>query len=60
MGLKKAMPVSIKTSCRNKRTLYVEVKNSNNPTITTYYKNYCKILTRVINLAKKMAYDIQK
>jgi hypothetical protein len=37
----------------------VEAKKSNNPIIATYYKNYCKILTRVINLAKKMTYDKQ-
>jgi hypothetical protein len=48
-----------KISCRNKRTLYAEVKKSTNPEIITYHKNYCKILTRVINLAKKMAYEKQ-
>jgi hypothetical protein len=49
----------IKISCRNKRILYAEVKKSTNPVITNYYKNYCRILTRVISLAKKMAYDKQ-
>ena len=49
----------IRISCRNKRILYVEAKISNNPIIATHYKNYCKILIRVINLAKKMTYDNQ-
>jgi hypothetical protein len=49
----------IKVSCKNKRVLYDEVKKSNSPILNTYYKNYCKILTRVINKAKKMAYDKQ-
>jgi exonuclease III len=49
----------IKTSCRNKRLLYAEVKKSSNPLVNAYYKKYCKILNRVINLAKKMAYDHQ-
>jgi hypothetical protein len=51
--------IGIKTSCRNKRHLYAIAKQSTNPLIIAYYKNYSKILTRVINLAKKMAYDQQ-
>jgi hypothetical protein len=50
---------SIKISCKNKRILYDEVKKCKNPTLYTYYKNYCKILNRVINQAKKMSYEKQ-
>jgi hypothetical protein len=37
----------------------VEVKKIKNPKICKYYKKYCKILTKVINLAKKMTYEKQ-
>jgi hypothetical protein len=46
-------------SCRMKRILYTEVKNSNNSELRQYCKDYCKILTAVINLAKRMTYDKQ-
>jgi hypothetical protein len=49
----------IKISCINKRLLYAEMKKNTNPSNCTYYKNYCKILARVIIAAKKMAYDHQ-
>jgi hypothetical protein len=45
-------------SCRKKRVLYAEVKKSKNPKIWKYYKKYCKILTKVINLVKKMTYEM--
>jgi hypothetical protein len=35
------------------------LKKSKNPKISKYYKKYCKILTTVINLAKKMTYEKQ-
>jgi hypothetical protein len=45
-------------SCRKKRILYTEVKN-NNSELRQYYKDYCRILTAVINQAKRMTYDKQ-
>jgi hypothetical protein len=51
--------MGIKISCKNKRVLYDEVKICKNPILYTYYKNYCKILNRVINQAKKMSYKKQ-
>jgi hypothetical protein len=42
-----------KTSCNNTRKLYLLYRESNNPNLKIYYKNYCKILSKVITLAKK-------
>jgi hypothetical protein len=39
--------------------MYDEMKESNNPILNTYYKNYSKILKRVINQAKKISYEKQ-
>jgi hypothetical protein len=49
-------------SCRKKRVLYAEVKKSKNHKFWKYYKKSCKILTKVINLAKKIRskLEIQK
>jgi hypothetical protein len=44
-------------SCRKKSVLYMEAKRSKNPKIWIYYKKYCKILTKVINLGKMVAYE---
>ena len=49
----------IKISCKHKRTLYVTSRNSDNPAIKKFYKDYCKILTEVIKEAKKLYYDAQ-
>jgi hypothetical protein len=43
----------IKTSCSNKRTLYLLYRKSNDPKLKICYQNYCKILSKVITLAKK-------
>jgi hypothetical protein len=51
--------VGIINSCRKKRELYGEVKKSKNHKLLIYYKKYCKILTKVINLAKKMTNEKQ-
>jgi len=45
------------TSCRHKRELYNKLQNNNNATLTSYYKDYSKILTKVIQAAKRMEYD---
>jgi hypothetical protein len=34
----------IKISCNNKRALYDEANNSNNPTLHNYYKKYCSTI----------------
>ena len=47
----------IKTSYLNKRKLYINLRNTNDPKLTAYYKKYCRILTRVIKLAKQKYYS---
>lgn len=47
----------IKTSCANKRALYLKYRNSNDPIYKEYFKKYCRILTSVILLAKKFYYN---
>ena len=47
----------IRISCLNKRRLYLNYRNSNNPTLETHYKRYCQILSKVITIAKKINYS---
>ena len=47
----------IRTSCNNKRKLYLLYKENNNPKFKKHYKEYCKLLTKVIILAKKSYYN---
>jgi len=47
----------ILTSCQRKTALYVELKKNNNPLIKKYFRDNCRILSRVIHVAKKMEYD---
>jgi len=47
----------IKISCLNKRRLYLNYRNSNNPNLKKHYKKYCRILTRVITTAKRLHYS---
>jgi len=42
--------IGIKTSCIQKRKLYLACRNSTNPHIKRHYKCYCNILSKVINL----------
>jgi hypothetical protein len=49
----------IKTSCIQKRKLYLASRNSTNPHIKRYYKHYCNILSKVIKEAKKCHNDNQ-
>ena len=49
----------IKTRCSIKRDLYLISRNSNDPIIKNYYKEYCKILTKSINEAKRSYYNKQ-
>jgi hypothetical protein len=47
------LTTGIKTSCSNKRKLYLLYRKSNNPKLKIYYENYCKILSKIIILVKK-------
>jgi hypothetical protein len=47
----------IKISCNNKRKLYLICRESNDPELKTYYKNYGKILSKVIITATKLYYS---
>lgn len=43
--------------CKRKRELYMESRNSKNPSITKFYKEYCKRLSEVIKRAKRLVCD---
>ena len=43
----------IRTSCANKRKLYVTYRSSNDLNFKIYYKKYCKILSSMIAVTKK-------
>ena len=47
----------IRTSCANKRKLYLIYRKNNNPNHKEYYKKYCKILSKFIVSAKKYYYN---
>jgi hypothetical protein len=47
----------IKISCVHKRKPFFISRNSNDCTIKNYYKKYCKVLTDMIKLAKKIHYN---
>jgi hypothetical protein len=51
------LTTGIKTSCNNKRKLCLLYRENNDPNLKIHYKNYCKILSKVIILAKKMNYN---
>ena len=44
----------IKISCQSKRDLYFMHGHLNNPQLKKYYKRYCAILRKIMNLAKKL------
>ena len=44
----------IQISCRKKRMMYHTYKTTDNCTFKMYYKNYCRILRKVIHQAKNM------
>jgi hypothetical protein len=46
------------TSCKYKRELYKELQINNNDTLASYYRDYTKILSRVIRKAKIIEHDI--
>jgi len=45
------------TSCQHKTELYPILINNNNPVLMKYFKDYCRILSKVIKEAKRMEYD---
>jgi hypothetical protein len=45
------------TSCKHKRELYRELQNNDNTTLASYYRDYSKILSRVIKKAKKIEHE---
>ena len=47
----------IQNSCQHKRVLYLKLRDNNNPHLKKHYKDYCRILSKVIKEAKKMEYD---
>jgi signal recognition particle subunit SEC65 len=51
------LTTGIKTSRSNKRKLYLLYRKSYDPKLKIYYKNGCKILSKVTKLAKKMNYN---
>ena len=49
----------IKTSINQKRELYLNSRNSNDPKLKKYYKSYCKLLSKVTKEAKILQYKKQ-
>jgi hypothetical protein len=47
----------IRTSCKRKKELYLLTKVNDNNNFKQYYKLYSKILTKVINEAKRLNYN---
>jgi hypothetical protein len=47
----------IRTSCKIKRELFLLCRHNNDANLKTYYKRYCKILSKVILTAKKLHYN---
>jgi len=47
----------IRTSYNNKRGLYLLCKDNKDLNLKKYYKEYCKLLKKVITLAKKLYYS---
>ena len=53
------MTKGIKTSINQKRELYLNSRNSNDPKLKKYYKSYCKLLNKVIKEVKILQYKKQ-
>ena len=51
--------IGIKISCNHRRYLYLLTKNNNDSNLKNYYKQYCKILAKVIKEAKRSMYKNQ-
>jgi len=57
LKIKACLTQGIKTSCLNKRKPFIIQRNSNDPNLIVDYKKYCRILTRLIKLAKQKHYN---
>jgi hypothetical protein len=44
----------IKRSCNTERELYKTIKSNNDPGLKEHYRKYCRVLGRVILIAKKL------
>jgi predicted secreted protein len=53
------LTTGIRTSINNKRELYLNSRNNNNPKSKEYYKSHSKRLSKVIREAKIMHYRKQ-
>ncbi|PNF34410.1 hypothetical protein B7P43_G13946 [Cryptotermes secundus] len=53
---KQWLTIRIKTSCKRKKELYLLTKVHDNNNLKQYYNSYSKILTKVINEAKRLNY----
>jgi len=51
------LTLGITVSCQHKRDLHLLCRNTNDPTLNTCYKKYCRILSDVIKLAEKRYYN---
>jgi hypothetical protein len=49
--------MGIKTSCNHSRQLYLLCKGSNDINLIKYYKQYSKILSRIITEVKRAKYN---
>ena len=49
--------LGIQTSCKRKRELFLLKRSLHSPLLERYYTQYCKILTKVIREAKRMAFS---
>ena len=47
----------IKISCQEKKELFMLIRHSNDVNFKIYYKQYCKVLSKVICAAKKLHYN---
>jgi hypothetical protein len=51
------MTTGIKTPCIHKRDLYLNCRKSNDTNLKDNYKLYCKMLSKIIKVIKKLEYD---
>jgi hypothetical protein len=47
----------IKISSQHKRDLFLLCRSSNNPILNNHYKKYCRVLSQVIQAAKRLYYN---
>ena len=53
----KWITTGIKVSCNKKRELYISCRHSSDLNLKTCYKWYCKVLSKVMLVAKKLHYN---